>query len=172
MKRVIVAFAIVIAVFAVGCQDSISTGPPSNAGHQLLKNNPVNQILNFKGYISPGSSETTGGGVSFQVIGQAFIAYTIIGIESDPFISFSINVEADLTPNSPILPSGSIGNHSEYQISLASKVGVIYVTRDYYVENVGTKLHIVFAVAEDNSFSVESMSLDPLVVTQGTANTN
>jgi hypothetical protein len=168
MKRVLFAFVVVIAAFAVGCQDSITTGPVAQSNNQLSDNTPVNQILNFKGIVVPGSAETIGSGPSFNVNGQVFIAYRIVGTESDPTISFSIGTEATITPTNQILPSGTIGNNSRYDIPVASKVGVIYIPRDYYVEGIGTKLHIMFAVAEDNTFSVVSMTMDPIAAQPGT----
>lgn len=171
MKRVLFAFVIVIAAFAVGCQDSITTGPVASSNTQVLDNTPVNQILNFKGVVIPGSTETGGSGTSFNVTGQAFIAYSIVGPESDPTINFSIGTDATITPNSQLLPSGTIGNNSQYEIPLASKVGVIYIQRDYFVEEIGTKLHIMFAVAEDNTFSVASMTMDLISAKPGTSRT-
>ena len=42
---------------------------------------------------------------------------------------------------------------------------MVLVQRDYYVPELQTKFHMLFAIAEDNTFSVQSMWLDEMPVT-------
>jgi|GEM_PF-6026707 len=159
MKHVLFVLVISIAVFVVGCQDSNTTGPVANSSHQLLKA-PPSLFAPLKGDVALNSSGTVGGGMIFHVDGQVSYQYRITGEGEAQVYEFSINTEAALIPSNPNFAQGSVSDQSIYQIAVASKQGVVFMQRDYYVPELSTKFHVIFAIAEDNSFSVESMWLD------------
>ena len=171
MKHVVAILIVAVAVFAVGCQDNSATEPVTNsAHHQLLKPTPTSGVVLLKGDVSP--TGIGGEGLVFHVTGQVSYSYSVIGDPADPILDFAFNTQAQLVPSNPILPLGTIDSQSEYQISLASKQGVTYVQRDYYVQSVGAKFHIVFAIDENNSVSVNSMTMDQVPQGQGGLRTN
>jgi hypothetical protein len=98
----------------------------------------------------------------FHVNGQMSYEYKITGEGEAQVYEFSINTQATLLPSNPILAQGSVGDQSIYQIAAASKQGVVFTQRDYDVPDLSTKFHVILAIAEDNSFSVQSMWLDPM----------
>jgi hypothetical protein len=138
------------------------TGPVANSGHQLLKPSPNTGFAALKGDVVLNSSGTVGGGIVFHVNGQVSYEYKITGEGEAQVYEFSINTQARLVPANPIFAQGSVGDQSIYQIAAASKQGVVFTQRDYYVPELSTKFHVIFAIAEDNSFSVQSMWLDQL----------
>lgn len=120
--------------------------------------------MQLKGDVSP--TGLGGGGLVFHVTGQVSYSYSVIGTPADPILDFAINTQAQLVPSNPILPLGTIDNQSDYQILLASKQGVTYV------QSVGAKFHIVFAIDENNSISVDSMTMDQIPQGQVGVRTN
>lgn len=170
MKHVAVVLIVAIAVFAVGCQENSTTEPVAGSNHQMLKPTPTSGVVQLKGDVSP--TGIGGENLVFHVTGQVSYYYSVVGTPSDPILDFSFDTQAELVPSNPILPLGTIDNQSNYQISLASKQGVTYVQRNYYVQSIGTKFHVVFAIAEDNTISIDSMTMDQIIPVQTGSTTN
>jgi hypothetical protein len=170
MKHVVAILIVAIAIFAVGCQDNSSTEPIASPTHQMLKPTPTSGTVLLKGDISP--MGTGGENVVFHVTGQVSYSYAVIGTPADPTLDFTFNTQAEFVPNTPIVPLGSVNGQSDYQISLASKEGVTYVQRDYYVQGFSAKFHVVFAIDENNSISVVSMTMDQFAISQNAPSTN
>ena len=171
MRFVLSLCIIVAAILVVGCQDNNMTGPVANSNNSFLKPAPHSGFLQFKGDVSPGSVGT-GNEPVFHVDGSVSYSYAITGLGEDQFYDFSINTQARLVPIGGTDTQGTVNYPSDYQISTAGKQGVILVQRDYYVPEFVAKFHMILAIAEDNSFSVQSMWLDPLGTTQRGAKTN
>lgn len=169
MKHVFFVLIISVAAFVVGCQDSSMTGPVAGSSHQLSKPSPNTGTAIVKGDVMLNSSGTVGDGLIFHVNGQVSYEYRITGEGENQVYEFSIDMQATLIPSNPLLAQGSINDQSIYQIPAASKQGVVYVQRDYNVSELGTKFHVVFGIAEDNSFSVQSMWMDQLNVNESRA---
>ena len=162
MKYVLLLTVVAVAIFAMGCQDNNLTGPVASSSHQLLKPSPTIGHLMLKGDVTAGSV----GGVNeivFHLSGLVTYTYSIIGEGQGQYYEFAIGTQAQLVPVSPILPQGSVDNQWIYQIATAGKQGVVLVQKDYYVPDLGTKLHIIFAIAEDNKITVQSQWLDAML---------
>ena len=170
MKHVVAILIVAVAVFAVGCQDNSATEPIASPTHQMLKPTPISGTVLLKGDVSP--TGISGENVVFHVTGQVPYSYEVIGTPEDPVLEFTFNTQAELVPNTPIVPLGSVNSQSIYQISLASKEGVIYVQRDYYVQGFSAKFHIVFAIDENNSIFVNSMTMDQFVISENAQRIN
>lgn len=169
MKQVLFVLIVAVAAFVVGCQDSNMTGPASGSGQQLDKPSPSTGFLVLKNDVFTNGHGTAGDGFIFHVNGLVSYEYKIIGEGNNAIMEFQIDVQADVVPEKPILPLGSVNNQSVYQIALANKQGVIFVQREFYLSELQSKLHVVFGIAEDNSFSLESMTMDDINVAQGSA---
>jgi hypothetical protein len=166
MKQVFFVLIVAVAAFAVGCQDSNMTAPASGHAYQLAKPTPNTGTLALKNDVHTNGGGTAEGGFQFHVNGLVSYEFKLIGEGNDAILEFMIDTQADVIPTKQIFPQGSVSNQSFYQIPVASKQGVIYVPREYYVPEMQTKLHMVFGIAEDNSFSLESISMDDVNVGQ------
>jgi hypothetical protein len=162
MKHVFFVLIVSVTAFVLGCQDGSMTEPVANFGHQLLKPSPNTGNAVLKGDVVLNLSGTVGEGLVYHVNGLVSYEYKITGEGDLQVYEFSINTQATLIPSNPLLAQGSVDDQSIYQIAAANKQGVIYVQRDYHVPDIGTKFHVVFGIAEDNSFSVQSMWMDQL----------
>jgi hypothetical protein len=169
MKQVLFVLIVAVAAFVVGCQDSNMTGPVSGSGQQLDKPSPSTGFLVLKNDVFTNGHGTADDGFTFHVNGLVSYEYKVTGEGINAIMEFQIDMQVDVVPEKPILPQGSVNNQSLYQIALANKQGVIFVQREYYVPELQTKLHVVFGIAEDNSFSLESMSMDQLGSGEGNA---
>jgi len=160
------ALIVAVAVFAFGCQDSGMNAPVTGSSHQFAKPSANTGFLILKSDIHTNGSGTWEGGFTFHVNGLVSYEYKIAGEGINAIIEFQINMQADVIPTKPIFPQGTVNNQSVYQIALANKQGVIFVQREYYVPELQGKLHVVFGIAEDNSFSLESITMDDINVGQ------
>lgn len=170
MKHVAAMLIVAVAVFAVGCQENSTTEPIAGPNHQMLKPTPTSGTILLKEDVSP--TGIGGENVVFHVTGQVSYSYTLIGTPADPTLDFSFNTQAELVPNNPNISLGSINNQSDYQISLAGKESMTYVQRDYYVQGLAAKFHIVFVIDENNAVSVNSMTMDQLTIAPNAPSTN
>ena len=162
MKQVLFVLIVAVALFTIGCQNDSTTGPVSATTVQMSKAAPNTGALDLKADVTTGTVE--GVGKMFRVTGLVRYEYRIVGQGTDAYMNFQINTQASLVSKAPNGPSGSINNQSSYQIALANKQGVIYVQRDYWVPEFGSKLHVVYGIDESNRFSVQSMTLDNFVI--------
>lgn len=160
MKHVLFALLIAIAALSVGCQDMNMTGPVAAPSHQLQKPTPNTGSFQLKGDVSTNPEGLPGNSMTFHVDGVVSYEYRFFGEGIETTMEFQINTQASVVAGNPIVPPGTIDNQSIYQIPLANKTGVIFVQREYFVTNLGAKLHVVFGIDEDNTFSVASMSID------------
>lgn len=162
MKQIAFGLAVAIAAFAAGCQDGTLMGPPASSNSsqhtEIMRPSPQTGTILLKGDVVA-SENMPNAGIVFHVSGHASYSYRYFGQDIDQTIEFSIATHAVLTPATPVLPTGSGDNQSTYSILTASKQGVIYIERECYIQELDAKLHMEFAIAEDNSLSVSSMWL-------------
>ena len=158
MKQLTIVLIIAVAALATGCQDSNMTAPSVNSSSHIQLDKPAPQTGTTTLKASVMAS-----GAAYSVTGEVSYEYRIVGDAGSPTIEFSISTHADLVPANPILPSGAGSDQSIYSIDLASKTGVIYTQRDCFIPELDTKLHVMLAIAEDNTFSVESIWIDQVV---------
>jgi len=166
MKYALSLCIIAVTILAVGCQESNPTAPVAASSQQLLKPSPTIKSLELKGDVPSGGIGAMDDQV-FHVTGYVAYAYTISGEGEDQMYEFTIRTQAELIPTAPGITRGSVNNNWVYQISAASKTGVVLVQRNYYVPELSTKFHVIFAIDENNIMTVQSMWLDE-VRTSGT----
>ncbi len=160
MKHVLFVVVIAIAALAVGCQDSNTTGPVSNSGHQLYKPSPSTGILYLKGDVAPSNSGTPDEGV-FHVNGALSYEYKFVGPDEDPGLELSTNMQAELVPENPFLPLGTASGESVDLISQINKEeGPVYIEKAYFVQELNTKFHVRIVFSGDSGLSIDAMWID------------
>jgi len=172
MKHVLFALTIVLVVFAVGCQDNSMTGPGSSSATPMVKPAPQTGSLLVKGDVYAGQNGTADRRNLFHVLGTTSYEYRIVGEGETAMYQFTIHTSATVRPDVNIFATGSVSDQSIYEIAAANKESVVYTQRDYYVPELGTKFHIIFAIELDNSLSVQSMWLDQVGLAQGHVSAN
>ena len=164
MKYAFSLIIIIATVFVMGCQESSTLEPAASPNQSFLKPTPNSGLVQLKGDVTLHSGGTLDQPF-FHISGLTSYSWTIVGEGENQYYEFTIATQAQLIPSAPGLSQGTVSNQSIYQITTAGKQGVVLVQRDYYVPELQTKFHMLFAIAEDNSFSVQSMWLDGMPVT-------
>jgi len=172
MKHVLFVLTLALAVFAMGCQDNSMTGPGSSSTGPMLKPAPQTGSLLVKGDLYAGQNGTADRRNLFHVLGTTSYEYHIVGEGETAMYQFTIHTSATVRPASPIFATGNVGDQSIYEIAAANKESVVYTQRDYYVPELATKFHIIFAIEMDNSLTLHSMWMDEVGTGQAAALTH